>query len=122
MNPPFAVRTWHYLRLTMVALVLGLIAAVLYEHAQTHCFQTSISAYWYGRGENATAKRRSELTKVAVTRIEERYRAALTTIEAKSAEVQTHILVGGLMSGEARAFVESVPSASELMPTITLPP
>ncbi|HTD09122.1 MAG TPA: hypothetical protein VK680_09555 [Solirubrobacteraceae bacterium] len=47
MNPPFAVRTWHYLRLTMVALVLGLIAAVLYEHAQTHCFQTSISAYWY---------------------------------------------------------------------------
>ena len=47
MNPSFAVRTWHYLRLTMVALVLGLVAAVLYEHAQAHCFQTSISAYWY---------------------------------------------------------------------------
>jgi hypothetical protein len=47
MNQPFAVRTWHYLRLAMVALVFGLIAAVLYEHAQTHCFQTSISAYWY---------------------------------------------------------------------------
>lgn len=47
MNPPFAVRTWHYLRLTMVALVLGLLAAVLYEHARAGCFQTSISAYWY---------------------------------------------------------------------------
>lgn len=47
MNPPYAVRTWHYLRLALVALVLGLVAAVLYEHAQAHCFQTSISAYWY---------------------------------------------------------------------------
>jgi hypothetical protein len=47
MNPPYAVRTWHYLRLALVALVLGLVAAVLYEHAQVHCFQTSISAYWY---------------------------------------------------------------------------
>jgi hypothetical protein len=47
MNPPYAVRTWHYLRLALVALVLGLLAAVLYEHAQAHCFQTSISAYWY---------------------------------------------------------------------------
>jgi hypothetical protein len=42
-----AVKTWHYLRLSMVALVLGLAAAVLYEHAQAHCWQTSISAYWY---------------------------------------------------------------------------
>lgn len=47
MNPPYAVKTWHYLRLALVALVLGLLGAVLYEHAQAHCFQTSISAYWY---------------------------------------------------------------------------
>ena len=43
----YARRTWHYLRLAMVALVLGLVASVLYERARTHCFQTSISAYWY---------------------------------------------------------------------------
>jgi hypothetical protein len=46
-DPPYAVRTWHYLRLALVALVLGLVAAVLYEHAQVHCFQTPISAYRY---------------------------------------------------------------------------
>jgi hypothetical protein len=45
--PIYAVKTWHYLRLSMFALVLGLAASVLYEHAQTHCLQTSISAYWY---------------------------------------------------------------------------
>ena len=44
---PYAIRTWHYLRLAMFALVLGLLAAVLYEHARTGCWQNSISAYWY---------------------------------------------------------------------------
>jgi hypothetical protein len=43
----YAIKTWRYLRLAMVALALGLLAPVLYEHAQTHCFQHSISAYWY---------------------------------------------------------------------------
>jgi hypothetical protein len=83
-------------------------------------FAPSLGGYWSDRGQNSTAKRRAELTKVAVSRIEERYRSALTTIEAKSAEVQTRILVGGLTSEDARAFVESIPSAAALMPTITL--
>jgi len=43
----YAIRTWHYLRLAMFALVLGLLAAVLHEHARTGCWQNSISAYWY---------------------------------------------------------------------------
>jgi hypothetical protein len=45
-----SVETWRYLRLSMVAVVAGLAAAVLYEHFQvkgTDCFQTSISAYYY---------------------------------------------------------------------------
>ena len=83
-------------------------------------FAPSLGGYWSDRGQNASAKRRAELTKVAVSRIEERYRSALTVIEAKSAEVQTRILVGGLTSEDARAFVESIPSAAALMPTITL--
>jgi hypothetical protein len=83
-------------------------------------FAPSLGGYWSNRGQNASAQRRAELTKVAVSRIEERYRSALTTIEAKSAEVQTRILVGGLTSEDARAFVESIPSAAALMPTITL--
>lgn len=44
-----AVKTWRYLRLAMVALVVGLAASVLYEHGQTRtgCWQTSLSAYYY---------------------------------------------------------------------------
>jgi hypothetical protein len=83
-------------------------------------FAPSMAVNWYTRGENATASRRAELTRVAASKIEEGYRSALTTIEAKSAEVQTRILVGGLTSDDARAFVESIPTASALMPTITL--
>lgn len=49
------VKTTRYLRLSMVALVVGLAVAVLYEHAKSHrqsggsghCWQHSISAYYY---------------------------------------------------------------------------
>jgi hypothetical protein len=44
-----AVKTYRYLRLAMIALVVGLFACVLYEHGKTPtgCWQTSISAYYY---------------------------------------------------------------------------
>jgi hypothetical protein len=44
-----AIKTWRYLRLAMVALVVGLGASVLYEVSEVHwdCWQTSISAYYY---------------------------------------------------------------------------
>jgi hypothetical protein len=45
----YAIRTWRYLRLAMVSLVVGLAAAVLFEWDKAHeaCFQASISAYYY---------------------------------------------------------------------------
>ena len=49
-DPPMAaVKTYRYLRLAMIALVVGLFACVLYEHGRTPtgCWQTSISAYYY---------------------------------------------------------------------------
>jgi hypothetical protein len=44
-----AVKTWRYLRLAQIVLVVGLAASVLYEHAQVAngCWQTSLSAYYY---------------------------------------------------------------------------
>lgn len=54
-----AIKTWRYLRLALVALVLGLIASFLYEHSVSHvnpvshdrptvhCWQRSLSAYYY---------------------------------------------------------------------------
>jgi hypothetical protein len=44
-----AVKTWRYLRLAMIVLVVGLAGSVLYEHAQVRggCWQTSLSGYYY---------------------------------------------------------------------------
>jgi hypothetical protein len=44
-----AVKTWRYLRLSMIVLVVGLAASVLYEHAQvpSGCWKTSLSGYYY---------------------------------------------------------------------------
>jgi len=43
------IKTWRYLRLAIVALVLGLAAAIIWEWhlAPNHCLQQSISAYFY---------------------------------------------------------------------------
>jgi hypothetical protein len=45
----YAVKTWRYLRLAMIALVIGLTTAVVYEVVRggADCVQTSISAYYY---------------------------------------------------------------------------
>jgi hypothetical protein len=43
----YAIKTWRYLRLAMIALVVGLAAAVIYERTQGHCWQRSISAFYY---------------------------------------------------------------------------
>jgi hypothetical protein len=44
-----AVKTWRYLRLAMIVLVVGLAASILYEHAQAPngCWQGSLSGYYY---------------------------------------------------------------------------
>jgi hypothetical protein len=48
-DPTYAVKTWRYLRLAMVALVVGLGVSIAYERLKVHpgCFQASISAYYY---------------------------------------------------------------------------
>jgi hypothetical protein len=44
---PFAVKTYRYLRLAIVVVVLAAVASVLIERSHTHCWQGSISAYYY---------------------------------------------------------------------------
>jgi hypothetical protein len=45
----YAIKTWRYLRLAMVVLVVGLGVSIGFERWKVHpgCFQTSISAYYY---------------------------------------------------------------------------
>lgn len=84
-------------------------------------FAPSISGgFWIERGEHAAKARVVELRKVAQTRIAALEKAASTEIESKSLEVQTELLAGGLDSGEARAFLEAMPSAESLMPSLSV--
>lgn len=48
-DPVYAVKTWRYLRLAIVGLVIGLVVAIAFERSKVHpgCFQTSISGYYY---------------------------------------------------------------------------
>ena len=48
-RPEFTIKTWRYLRVGMIALVIALSAAVVYEVIRRGdgCWQTSISAYYY---------------------------------------------------------------------------
>jgi len=78
-------------------------------------FQPDISMLWYGRGENAARSRRAELRAVAKTRIDAEAKRAKTEIERHSLNVQTSLVAGALVSEEAKRFLESMPSAAELM-------
>jgi hypothetical protein len=44
---PYAVKTYRYLRLAIVVVVLSLLASVLIERLHVSCWQDSISAYYY---------------------------------------------------------------------------
>ena len=48
-EPVYAIKTWRYLRLAMVAIVFGLGVSIAFERSKVTpgCFQTSISAYYY---------------------------------------------------------------------------
>ena len=75
---------------------------------------------WWGRGENAVAERRAELTRVANTKIDQLLKDAKHAIAAKSVEIQTRLLADGLTSADAKMFLEAMPMAAELMPVVTV--
>ena len=69
-------------------------------------FAPSISVLWQGRGENALRQRQVELRRVAKTSIEAMTRAAITKIEKQSLELRTQVVAMGLLSAEAKMFLE----------------
>jgi hypothetical protein len=81
-------------------------------------WRPKLDAYWYGRGENASEKRRLELRKVAKTRIDALQKRALVHLQAESLKLQTQLVVGGLQSDEARAFLAAMPTVEALMPPL----
>jgi len=83
-------------------------------------FRPSLHLSWYGRGENGSRDRRAELRRVAATRVAAMEQAARAEIERRSVDVQTKLLAGGLESGAAQAFLESMPTADQLMPALAV--
>ena len=83
-------------------------------------FAPSLDVYWYGRGENASKKRRQELRLVAKSRIAALQKQAYAAIERASVEVQTELVAHGLTSDAAKAFLERMPTAEMLMPLLKL--
>lgn len=81
-------------------------------------FRPSLVMGWSGRGENAVAQRRTELRIAARKRVEALEATARNAIERRSAEVQTSIISGGLITDEARACLASLPKPEDLMPSI----
>jgi hypothetical protein len=84
-------------------------------------FAPSLSApHWFERGENMVRQRRVELTRVAYSRIEQMEKEAKLQIERSSVELQTRLLGDCRESGDAKAFLETMPSESFLCPLATI--
>jgi hypothetical protein len=83
-------------------------------------FAPGLNIAWYRRGQNAMADRRAELRKTAEARIGAQTKGAKATIEARSLDVQTELLAGGLSTSAAHAFLAAMPTPAQLMPTISV--
>ena len=83
-------------------------------------FAPGLHVGWYGRGENAAARRRAELRKVAQTRLEAEGRKAKLAVESASLDMLTTLAAGALASVEAQKFLESMPTPEALMPALEL--
>lgn len=78
-------------------------------------FAPSISASWAGRGENMLADRRAELRRVAKASIDAMTKAAITKIEKQALDLRTQVVGMGLLSPDAKLFLESLAPVEETM-------
>ena len=78
-------------------------------------FAPSISASWQGRGENMLAARRTELRRVAKASIDAMTKAAITKIEKQALDLRTQVVGMGLLSPDAKLFLESLAPVEESM-------
>lgn len=83
-------------------------------------FAPRVAVDWYRRGENTLASRRAELRAAARAQLSAFEKTARAAIERASVEVQTQLVAGSLRSAEAKAFLDKMPTADELMPSLTV--
>lgn len=83
-------------------------------------FRPRIEISWHYRGETAWTDRRTELRKVATTEIAARAKAAKAELESRVTAQLTLLIAGGLETDDAKAFLEAIPSAEQLLPDVGL--
>lgn len=74
-----------------------------------------IGAYWAGRGQDAVKERQTELRRAAKAKIDEMSKKAVLKIERQSLDLRTQVVAMGLLSDEARLFLESLATVEEAM-------
>jgi hypothetical protein len=83
-------------------------------------FAPSLRLEWMHRGYgNALEKRRTELRRMAQTRIEAIERKAITEIQVSCLAAQERIAVAGLTSEAAKQFIAALPAIETLMPSLS---
>jgi hypothetical protein len=81
-------------------------------------FRPALHIYWQGRGENACNERRAELRKVAQTKIAALEAEGKVLVERASVDAQTKIVAASLTTEAAKALLEEMPTAEQLMPSV----
>lgn len=81
-------------------------------------FAPDISLSWHGRGENMMSHRRTELRRVAQSAIEAMKKAAITKIEKQALDLRTQVVAMGLLSADAKLFLESLAPVEDAMHTL----
>jgi hypothetical protein len=81
-------------------------------------FAPSVGMGWSSRGQNASAARRTELRRMAMTRISAMEKEARTRIEQHSVRLQGQIVSASLTTEAAKVFLEQMPAAPALMPAL----
>jgi hypothetical protein len=99
----------------VVAEAQAKIAKRCHELGIPKTFAPAIGMTWQGRGENALAQRRTELRRVAQSSIEAMKKAAITKIEKQSLDLRTQVVAMGLLSADAKEFLESLAPVEEAM-------
>jgi hypothetical protein len=98
------------------------------EQIQQECLKLGIPARfapglilaWRSRGETTDPKRRGELRKLAQARLAALTASAVSALDEWLVHTETELIAGGLETDEARAFLQRMPTAEQLMPAISL--
>jgi hypothetical protein len=78
-------------------------------------YAPTLGLTWHGRGQQAITSHRAALRRMAQSRIDAMAKAAATKIEHTSLDLRTQVVAMGLLSPDAKLFLESLSTVDEAM-------